>query len=442
MIYLAFLLFFVFDYLRPGSYIPGLDALKLNALVPATAILGTFFGKPPVSFKDSLAETNTKILLTLLALLAFSTVFATVTLSAYTVTKNVFAYILIYWVLIRQVGDLKRLRQVFLTLTFVHLAIAALNPRLFTNPDSRLGINSGAFLGDGNDFSLSVNICIPLCLFLMLESRRIFTKLLWIAALLALVLCVVATKSRGGTLALAAVLLYFWVKSQRKVLMAAVSATVVAFVLAMAPASYFERMDMIADTEEGSAQGRILAWKASLKMAASNPLMGVGAGHFPMAYGNANTRWMTAHSIYFLLLGELGLPGLFVLLTLIGYNLAANRLLQSELKRLPGPQAVTAGNILACTSASLVAFATGGAFLSAAYYPHTYVLAGLLAATRRIVRQQLAQGAAPVEGPAPAVTALAPAFPLLAPGVVSPEWRPRPASNGALYRRRPMSSLS
>ena len=122
----------------------------------------------------------------LLLLLAISTAFATVTLNAYTITKNVFAYILIYWVLIRQVGDLKRLRQVFLTLTFVHLAIAALNPRLFTNPDSRLGINSGAFLGDGNDFSLSVNICIPLCLFLMLESRRIFTKLLWIAALLAL----------------------------------------------------------------------------------------------------------------------------------------------------------------------------------------------------------------------------------------------------------------
>ena len=37
--------------------------------------------------------------------------------------------------------------------------------------------------------------------------------------------------------------------------------------------------------EEGSAQGRILAWQAAGRMALDHPLMGVGSGHFPVAYG-------------------------------------------------------------------------------------------------------------------------------------------------------------
>ena len=172
MIYCALLLFFVFEYLRPGAYVPGLDALHLNGLIPLTCIFGTLVRKTPVSNREFFAELNTKLMGTLLALLVVSTAFATVTMTAYSVLTTVLAYILIYWVLVRQIGDLRRLKGVFITLTMVHIMIAALNPAVFSSTENRVGINSGAFLGDGNDFSLSVNICIPLCLFLMAESKK------------------------------------------------------------------------------------------------------------------------------------------------------------------------------------------------------------------------------------------------------------------------------
>ena len=310
VVYYALLGFFVLEYVRPGAYVPGFDALHLNSLVPLIGIVGTLLLKAPVSNSAFFTEWNTKLMGALLGLLCVSTLFATVTLYAYDVTRTVFSYILIYWILVRQVGDIRRLKGVFITLTLAHIIIAALNPAVFSPTDTRVGINSGSFLGDGNDFSLSVNICIPLCLFLMAESKKKIVALSWAGGLLTLVFCVIATQSRGGIVGLAAVGLYYWLKSPKKLQTAAVFVLVVSIVAANAPASFFDRMKTISDTEEGSTKGRIDAWKLSVQMAAQNPLLGVGAGHFPLGYGQLRSaqgtpgRWLTAHSIYFLVLGR------------------------------------------------------------------------------------------------------------------------------------------
>ena len=391
MTYYALLLFFIVEYVRPGNYVPGVDALKLNLLVPVAAILGTLFRRSPVSNHEFLAEPNTMAMGALLFLLGISTLLAVVTTYSFDVTKNVFSYMLIYMVLVRQCADRARIKGVFKSLVAAHVLAIALSPDIFKDSSGRASVTAGSFLGDGNDYALSVNICLPLCLFLLLESRKTLPKLFWLAATLLLVMSVVATKSRGGTIALVVVSLYFWIKSKRKLMTAGIVLSAAAIVLIAAPPAYFNRMSTMTDTEESSAQGRITAWKTAVGMAVAHPLMGAGAGHFPSAYGQANGgRWMTAHSIYFLLLGELGFPGLAVLLFLIFYNLAANRRLQRELKAHDRERTIDASNLLGCTSASMVAFAVGGAFLSAAYYPHVYVVAGLHAAARRVVRRELA----------------------------------------------------
>jgi putative inorganic carbon (HCO3(-)) transporter len=432
MIYYAFLLFFVLEYVRPGSYIPGLDILRLNSLVPLSVIGGTLFMKTKVSNQDFLSEPNAKIILGLFGLIVLSVVTATVTMHAYTVMTAVFGYILIFWVICRQIHDVKRIKGVFKTLIFVHLVVAALNPVMFSDPDARHYVASGSFLGDGNDFALSVNLAIPFCLFLFFESKKWYYKALSASSLLLLVLCVIATKSRGGTLALGSVGLYYWLKSDRKVMMASIAATLVAIVLVSAPPMYFERMQHIADSEEGSAQGRLLAWGAGVKMALKSPLLGAGAGHFPITYGQfyrsrMDIPWQTAHSIYFLVLGELGFPGLAMLLTFIFYNLAANRRLSRDLTARNNAQAVTNRRLLACTSASLISFATGGAFLSAVYYPHMYVLAGLLAATRRVIREHDQESAREPGDVAQAMAGkLRPR-----PDAISPEWTPKHVITGS-----------
>ncbi len=391
MIYLGLLLFFVFEYVRPTAFFPWLEPLRLNTIIPVGTALLNAVSSGRIKNSDFWGETNGKLLAFFLAMLMFSFVLADVKTWALDVLKAVAGYSLVAWILVRQVTSLRRLRLVFLTLMFVHVFLALSTPQMFADTDSRVYIASGTFLSDGNDFALSVTILLSYCIFLLLESKNFRERGVYVALLVFLVACIVLTKSRGGTIALGCVGLYYWLKTDRKVWIGFLGAAVVLGILVYAPGTYFDRMSTI-NTQEGSAQGRISAWKAAVRMATDRPF-GVGAGHFPHRYADYRSELggphrMTAHSIYFLVLGELGFTGLFWLIAFLATNLTANRRLAQSLRDGPSEECATAVRLLWSMNASVVAFASGGAFLSQVYTPHLYVLAGLLTAVRRIVRER------------------------------------------------------
>ena len=408
MVYYGLLLFFVLEYARPGSYIPGINALRLNSLVPIGVVLGTLVTRGPVSGGEVIAESNSKIVGGLMFMIIASFAVASVTMMAFELFTTVLGYVLVYWVIAMRVTTVPEIKGLFVTLIGVHLLLAALTPAMFTDPDTRHYIAAGTFLGDGNDYALSVNLVIPFCLFLLSDAKNMLRKIVCACALLMLVICVVATQSRGGTIALAFVAFYYWLSSKKKVMTGSVAVAGLIAVMIYAPPAYFTRMNTISNYEQdGSAQGRITAWKAGTAMMLSNPLLGVGAGNFPANYTRfapvgptgPETRWKTAHSIYFLILGELGLPGLGLLLAFIIVNLRQNRRLMRQIRERTTAETPESA-LLACLSASVFAYAIAGAFLSATYYPHMFVLAGLLVSARRLARVSLEAQEAP---PAPAV---------------------------------------
>lgn len=402
MVYYGLLLYFVLEYVRPGSYVPGLDALHLNAIVPLAAFIGSMFSKGQVKVSDVLTSMNTRWIMYLLLLMGISVLICDVQTYALRRFEDVVGYFFVYIVLKKELYDLDRLKGVLATLVLVHLIVGALTPEMFSGDGERHYIASGSFLGDGNDFALSVNIVIPFCLFLMLEAQSVTKRFLYGGILAILVLAVVATQSRGGVLALASGGLYYWVKGSRKVLGAVGIAVVVAFILVVAPPQFFDRLETLTQTGEkmeGSAQGRILAWTAAVRMAIDHPILGVGAGHFPVkygvdyrpeGYGPNEIPWQTAHSSYFLVLGELGIPGIIFLLGIIVSNLLANerRLREIERERVVGGS--VGRSLMIALNASLIAFIVGGAFLSATYSPHIYLLAGLLECGRDVIAKSLA----------------------------------------------------
>jgi O-antigen ligase len=215
--------------------------------------------------------------------------------------------------------------------------------------------------------------------------------------------------------------------------------------LVYAPDTYFDRMGTIRNYEEdGSAMGRIMAWKAGVRMFADNPLLGVSAGHFPIAFGTkyrptdvGNMPWLTAHSMYFLVLGELALPGIVALLMLVFGNLRANTRTQQSLRRvvgsgpagpaqtLPEPE-----RMLYLLNASLIGFAIAGAFLSAAYYPHIFVLTALMISARRIA------SAASANSDGASSASVTPAVKWRGTNVQGPTGRHAPRQTGRLRRRQ------
>ncbi len=414
MIYYLVLCLFVVEYMRPGNLYPALNAARLNSILPWVCVLASAV-KGVVPHRDIFEDRNFTLFGVFTFLVMVSVLTARVTVYAFTTFTIVFGYVLFLWIVARQMGTLDAMKGLFRTLIFIHAGIVFIAPQIVLDGQNRNYIPAGAFLGDGNDFSLSICILVPFCLFLLLDSNRKIARLFYALLLLLLVAAVIGTQSRGGTLGLIAVGVYYWLKTNRKVVTGALAAVAVVGVMALASPQYFQRMGTLTNVEDdGSAQGRLTAWRAGTAMMLSNPLLGVGAGNFPPNYtrfapgAEGMGRWKTAHSIYFLALGELGLPGIGVLLYFIFWNLHANRKAAKEAIRRGLSPTSSEVQLLGALSASVLAFAVAGAFLSAIYYPHMYVLAGMIIAARRLTR--LAVGHVDELTPAPPAMVLHPAL--------------------------------
>src|SRR5688572_32604800 len=86
------------------------------------------------------------------------------------------------------------------------------------------------------------------------------------------------------------------------------------------PAQWFGRMETIQTYEkDGSAMGRIEAWKVATRMGKDRPLLGFGFRPFSpeMFKRYGYTGGQDAHSIFFQVLAEHGFTGLFLYATLI-----------------------------------------------------------------------------------------------------------------------------
>ncbi|MCC7124646.1 MAG: O-antigen ligase family protein [Acidobacteria bacterium] len=391
MVYRLLIVFFFLEYVRPTSYVPALSILHLNSLALYSVALASLLGKQGMSNEELFGDINTRLLLVFLGLLALSVVVSDSSLAAFDMFRALFEYILLFVALAKQASTLPRIKGLFLTIVAVNIIVALLTPSLLLSQE-RQYIASGNFLGDANDFALSVNVAITLCLFLVFEStaRR---HTINIGLLLFLIFLVVVTQSRGGTVALMAVGFYYWIKGSNRLRTLGLAVAAALIVAILAPPTYWQRMNDIVNTREGSAAGRLEAWNGGLRMALDHPLFGVGAGRFAFAYGSSyrtspTTPYQTAHSIYFLNLGELGFPGLFILIALITANFVANAKLVRQLNTRDPSTTLTERRLLASLSAAMMAYAVGGAFLSAVYFPHLYVIAGLSTASRWLIRRQ------------------------------------------------------
>jgi putative inorganic carbon (HCO3(-)) transporter len=395
MLYKLLLLAFVSEYFRPQSYWPILGALKITTLLPLAVIGLSALSQPGIdriSNTAVLAHRNSKWLYYFMALLVISMFVADVTLYAKNALDTAFAFFLLYFVTVKEVTTVAKLKGVFGALIVAHLLLIIFNPELVTHPEARSYLNH-AYLGDGNDFALSLCILVPMALFIVQDSSSRWVKGTAIFALIVCVLAIVGTQSRGGTLALSAVLLYQWWRSSKKIAGLFAMAALVVVALMYAPTEYFDRMHSLQNyQEEGSAQGRITAWKASLRMAADHPITGVGAGHFPVKFGTQyfppemaeGAPWLTAHSIYFLILGELGIPGIvFLIVVIFGTMWQTDRKL-GVLGALGGKEAQRLRRLYLCLNSSMLAYAVAGAFLSALYYPHIFILLAMFACMEEI----------------------------------------------------------
>jgi probable O-glycosylation ligase (exosortase A-associated) len=346
---------------------------------------------------------QTKLLFALIVFTVMSVIWAVVQWNAFNSIRPLVDYFILYVLTVRLVDRQRRadaLSWVFLVTVVV---LVARNIDKLSSPERTGAFAAPYFMGDGNDFAWSMVILLPIILNLAFGKRGVLTRLLSVCGIVACLVAVVGSGSRGAALGLAAALLYYWiVMSRHKALGAAAIVVLLVGTLVLAPPEYFERLETIGSyQQDSSAQGRLQVWGAAIRMAVEHPL-GVGAGNFSSAYGRyyippasenalawGSQRWLAAHSIYFKMLGEYGILGLLLLLSVIHANLRDNSASRGWLAA-GRDQASFSPIWPALLNMSIVGYAVCGAFLGGISYPHLFVLSALTVSAKQASETQSA----------------------------------------------------
>jgi putative inorganic carbon (hco3(-)) transporter len=130
---------------------------------------------------------------------------------------------------------------------------------------------------DNNHFAVALLIIIPLIFYQwqLVTNRHLRRGLIAMGLLVAL--AVILTYSRGALLGLCAMGTVFWLKSRAKLITGLLIVVVTLGTLTLVPKAWFDRMALMENYEaDGSATSRIDFWRASLRIAAHNPLVGGG----------------------------------------------------------------------------------------------------------------------------------------------------------------------
>jgi O-antigen ligase len=248
--------------------------------------------------------------------------------------------------------------------------------------DGRLS-SSGTY--DPNDVALVAACCFPFSTMLLSDRSRAW-RWIGLAGVVMSLMIVVLSASRGGVLALGAVLVFAIFGTRRnlprrwKTMIIPVTVVAIYF----APPVFIERIatfgDIQTDYNFDSPSGRIEIWKRGYKNFLQHPITGVGTQQFntadglsPERIGSPDQRWATAHNMVVQIAVELGAIGIIAYLAMYGTTYLAARRVRKLARK--GHASEELADIAEALQLSLVGFFVAGTFLSAGYSPVTMTLA-------------------------------------------------------------------
>ncbi len=384
------LLYLVLEYAR----LPALNALHVPAVLSALLAVALV-----ASGRMSLGDTYTRLFIALFVLMAAHGPFAVNTYWAFHTFRALLITFTAYLAIVTFVTSPARIGTLVTTWLAVYAYLALLGG----------GRGSGGFLGDQNDFSLALNMAIPVAFFLALDDERLRNRIAYLILLLLFLAANIATMSRGGFIGLGAVAVGCWLFSRRKVASSLLLAFLVVVVAVAAPEEYWQRIQTIQQgTENETGAERVYTWTVAWKVFLANPVFGVGQGNLPWEFGSyepaqgfmgRSLAGRAAHSLYFTLLPELGLVGAVIFVAMVCAILRRLRGVIAQARSLAdSPRGREAGRLAALSKAflvSLVGYLVSGAFISVLYYPHFWLLGGFAVALDNVASKVDDDRAAP-----------------------------------------------
>jgi len=254
-----------------------------------------------------------------------------------------------------------------------------------------------SMIEDNNALALALITVLPLMNYLRLHTQHQVAKLAVIAGMLLTLAAVIGSYSRGGFIAMAAMLGFLWLKTRAKLATGLLGLAAVVAVFIFMPDKYRERLSTIGElTEDTSFLGRIDAWQVAFHTA-TDRFFGAGFDgprqevvwntYLPEAAARAS------HSVYFMVLGEHGFIGLALYLAIcfVAWRNLSRVLAAARNK----PEWLWAQDLASALQVGMVGFLVGGAALAMAYYDGFLILVAMSACLLRIIESSPALAVQP-----------------------------------------------
>jgi O-antigen ligase len=289
--------------------------------------------------------------------------------------------------------------------TFVAVAFYVAVWAVFNNGYGPAAAGGGQ---DENYVAAMMGMATSFAYFSIFAAKRLITKLMLSLSMVVFLGAVIAGQdvARGGFLGLCAVFLYCLVRSPRRWIGFIVILVILTIGISLTGSRYWDEIRTISDVDVGTADMRIDIWKVGMRMWASNPILGVGAGNFRWMvgryqsseqlekYGRDLGGSIIAHSLFVELLAELGIIGALVLLLLLYHAWHELRqVIQKRQYRRDG--SVRSDNLIAircyadAVMCGILCCLVNGVFLSLLYYSYLWVFLALGSAIVRVWRSEV-----------------------------------------------------
>lgn len=262
----------------------------------------------------------------------------------------------------------------------------------------------GSSLTDNNLFAVAMVMAMPIILYFFNALKNKYAKNISLIAFLLTIMTVIATNSRGGFLALSMLGVWYFAMSRRKGFAFVAVLVGLGLVLVVAPDTWFNRISSIETAnEDDSFMNRVAAWQVSFAIGLGNPIFGGGFSAIQNYWIWDTYKVMTnifgvdvdlyspkaAHSIYFQVLGDMGVVGLLLFLLLLTTAFFNRNAIKQTIKKSKRQDLNWAVDMADAMFLSLLAYMVGGAGVSLPYYEIVYMLICLLSVLNSIVAKQV-----------------------------------------------------
>jgi O-antigen ligase len=384
---------------RVHQLFPIIGAVRPAALMGALAIVLFLSDGRDIRRMRRVQVPTTWYVVALLAWMTLSTPGAIVIGTSFDLlTGNFIKTVLMFLVIaagVRGIRDVERLAVTYLASATIYAAVVLMRFDLGEADAWRLG---DLYYYDANDLATFVVTAMPIALYVVHSARTAFRRMAGLAALAVLTLAFVYTGSRGGFIAVLAVVAFVNFGYRAIPLRWRVSATALMAVVVLAAASdrYWAQMGTImsdADYNHTEETGRMQIWRRGVGYMLQFPVFGVGAGNFGAAEGTISpfaerqqygrgVKWNAAHNSYVQIGAELGIPGLLFFVGMIASAFAALR--RSSRRRGAANTGRPDPELAQAIAASLTGFVVGAFFLSLAYSEILFTLMALSVALQKV----------------------------------------------------------